>query len=166
MRHICIPSSSLVTLCPHLVQHRSKVTGWDYFLGTAGVNSVCQDKLIVKHLPTTDSQRLSLKIPCSPNIMKSEWGSHKVTPVLSVYPAWVLFSPWKNQRLREDLSIQYCAGPGGGAVQLICSCFSYPSNAVCLGLGGMCVCWGYFKLTPVFRILSVLFLNSCQLFFL
>lgn len=44
-------------------------------------------------------------------------------------PPWVL-SLWRNQRLCVVL---YCPGE----MQLMCSCSSYPSNPVCLGLWGI-----------------------------
>ena len=58
----CTPPSSLVTLHHRLVLQMSKDTGWDYYVGSASGNLVCQDPVLEASLPSpspSDSQWLS-----------------------------------------------------------------------------------------------------------
>ena len=94
------------------------VTGWDYYLGTVGMNSVCQDPSVIKtpH-PTSLSQWLS------PEDSLIIWGKIRVgaptkwPTMLGVgigCPPWVFFAHWRNRRLKGDLSMWCCTGLGEG----------------------------------------------------
>ena len=98
---------------------------------------------------------------CSPQcctvraVIPSKWPTMRGE--LVVHPQ-VLFSHWKNWRLRGIFHV-VLQWPGGATMQSMCSCFSYPSNAVCFGLHGARVT----SVSPHVLGFScgVLFLNSC-----
>ena len=64
MRQICTLPNSLVKCTPESVLQMSKTDDWNYYLGTAVMNSVCQDlcvgccKLLTPFLSQSDCQWL------------------------------------------------------------------------------------------------------------
>lgn len=144
IRQICILPSSWVKACPVLVLQISKATGWDYYLGTAGMNSVCRG-------PCAGCRKLHPllchRFPCNPHVARSGRGFCKTS-----HNAWgKLVVHWKNQNLRGDISTWCFAGLE--TVRSTCRCLACPSDAISLGLYGA---GGCFCLTPMFRIFSVL----------
>lgn len=103
------------------------------------------------------------KCPCNPHGTDHNRGSFKATHSSAGdeggagYP---LGFCWRNQRLRRDFPTQCCAGWGCRSVVKL-SLFSYPSNAIGLGL-----CGAGASASPPRSGLSpyVLFLSSCSLF--
>ena len=72
VRQICTPPCSLVRLCPQLGSADEKKQ--NYYLGPAGVNSVCQDPCIDCFKP----------LPSSPSQSDSQWLSPADSPAVSV----------------------------------------------------------------------------------
>ena len=150
-----------------MVLQRSKTAGWDCYLNSAGMDVVGQDPHFgcCKPLPTSQSRFQWLSHTDSPAalvVQDQSWCSQK--EIYNAFgggggcwfPPWGLFPHWRNQRFRGDLSAVL---PGGGATRPTCGCFSYPSNANCLGRCGT----GDASASPSYaRILSDVFsLNSC-----
>lgn len=117
-----------------------KATGCDYYLGTAGMNLGRQVCVLVIACPSPFSVTFWFPVVkthtvlCNPHGVRSKWGSHKATQNAggADYPPWVLFSPLRKA---EAQGIPLCAMLAWwGAMWSMCSRFSYPSNAVCLGL--------------------------------
>lgn len=145
----------------------SKATSWDYYLGTAALNLVCQ--MSVYWLLYAPLHSLSVifpviepcRLPCSPPLGKNEV-NHNARCVGC--PPWALFSLEELESCGRTLCVEL-HWPRVQEMCSVCSCFPQPSNAVCLGL---CGTQSYFSLIPVFQdyLSGVLLLNSCQLFFL
>ena len=137
VRQICTPPCSLVRLCLQLGSADEKKQ--NYYLGPAGVNSVCQDPCIdcFKPLPSSpsqsDSQWLSpADFPAVSVAQNQRRGSHKET--LNAEGSW-LSSLGSLFPVEEPLHVAFhCPSTGGQALCSMCSFSSYPSNAVCLAL--------------------------------
>lgn len=133
IRPICLPLSSLVSV-PQLDSADEQSRWLGYYLGTAVMNSVCQDlELVLIKLPPSPSlsgfQYWALHIPLQFMWWEIRVGAPMKWPTMlreAGCPSWVI-SLWRNQRLCVVLCYT-------GKMQLMYSCFSYSSNLVCLGL--------------------------------
>ena len=68
---------------PDLVLQMSKATGWDYYLGTAGMNLVCQDRVLVVASPSPLLHHSQIPSCWAPQIpLQSLWYKIRVgTPI-------------------------------------------------------------------------------------
>ena len=79
----CTPPSSVFRGHPGLGSRKSRAAGWGCQVGTAGVNSVCQDPVLVVAAPPpsssqSESQGLGPKeSPANPMVCDQSSGSHK-----------------------------------------------------------------------------------------
>lgn len=130
------------------------LVGWDYYSGTADINSVCLDLCWLLQTPPTFSVTVKFpgvephRFPCNPPGTRSKYRLPQSNPQCSmggVVP-WVLFSHWRNHRLRGDLSIWYCPGLGEKQCgQCVAASLTLVMQSVLVCSAGEC-----FNLTPVF----------------
>ena len=94
-----------------LVLQMSKASGWGYYLDTVGMDLVWQDSRTgcCKLLPAFPTQSDSLAD--SPAIPMG-WDQSSGSPIMGSAgcSSWVLFSHWRNQRVRGKLSAWCCTG--------------------------------------------------------
>lgn len=101
----------------------SRAAGWDDYEGASGLCSVCQDLCACvlqapwpfghNQIPVAEPCRF----PCNPCSTRSEYRLLQSDPQHGWLVLTVGFSSfWENQRLRRDLLVWYCTGPGGSAV--------------------------------------------------
>lgn len=109
------------------------VAGWDFYLGTVGMNSVCQVQVLAILRPSTsllchDSQW------SSPTDSLAVWGKikeraptkwHTVLGVGVGCPPWIPLAHWRTWRLRGDPSTWIHWPPGEGTIISMCNCFSH-----------------------------------------
>lgn len=150
------PASSWVPCAERAPFLMSTFAGEDYYLGTADMNSASQDlragccSALASSLSHSHLHWLSpADFPASPIVGDQSMGSHRLTPVMGEHwlsrlsSCFVLEEPETQGRC---LRVVLCWA-SRGAMKLNCSCFSYSSNAICLGLWGSRGC---FSLTPIF----------------
>lgn len=132
------PPSSLVRLCHQLDSASEKCHWLGLLLGSAGINSVYQDWMLVvgslsafsvtvrfQGLSSKDSLAIFMLPQCSPHSWRAgDWMSHLG-----------FLSCCRNDRFRRDPLMWFCTGLGRRAILSACSNSSYPSNSVCLGAG-------------------------------
>ena len=103
-----LPSSLL------LILQMSRATGGDYCLGTGGVNPVCQDMCagFASPFPLVHQELGPGDSPAIPALWNRSRGSHKPTHNArgGSLSSGVIFSHWRNQMLRKDLSQCCCLG--------------------------------------------------------
>ena len=160
------PAVSWSESVPNLFLQMNKAAGWDYYLVTIGMNTVCQDlctgccKPLLSSPSQSDFQWLDpIEILLqSPLVWDQSRASHKVTHNMRglLGFSFITGGTWESGKpLWVVLHLSW-----GGAMQLMCGWFSYPSNTVCA-----CVCGAgvWFCLTSVFKdsLSGVLFIVSC-----
>lgn len=119
---ICTSQAPCLECAPNMILQRSKTSGWDYYLGAASMNSVCQHLCVgccqplPPSLSQSDSQWLSsIESPAIPVVWDQSRGSYKVTPMpgaLVAPPPESSFSAGRTERLGEGLSVWRCTGLG------------------------------------------------------
>lgn len=112
IRQSCTPTSFLFRVRHPLYSVDSEAAGWDYFLGTIGMNLFCRDlssgccKLLPPSLSQSDSQGLtSADTPAGPMRWEQNRGSHdEMTHNLGVGPHSLFLTGLRD---REMWSIWY-----------------------------------------------------------
>ena len=108
IRQIYTPSRSLVGI--PLGSADEQTTGWDDYLGTAGINSFAKIHVLTIASPSFllhHHQILSSWLPQISLRGEIRVGAPTKQPTMlgvSGCPFWVLLSHWRNQKLRGDLS--------------------------------------------------------------
>lgn len=111
-----------------MVLQMSKTTGWDDYLGTLGMNPICQDPhahCYQCHPPAPPhpfSVTVGLPVVVPEDSLQSPWRRIRVVAPTKQTQCWragafcpppppqVLFFHWRSQRLREHLFVWRCTG--------------------------------------------------------
>ena len=118
-----------------IVLQMSKAVSWHHWLGTIGINLVCQDlcaagcwKPLPASLSWSDYQWLSpTDSPAIPMMWDQRKGPHKVTHHSEedwLFPLGSLF-PLEEPKVQGRALFMVLCWPGGGAMWSTCSHFSY-----------------------------------------